>query len=493
MQSDPAYLLNVQAKLQSRGLSPQAAEFVTKSLHPVVGSPVQIPDPIAVPTVNPEYRIEQTFTAPTSYTSMNTNWDLLLISPPSDRVAFYYALAPAGTDFRSFNQYVSAAGTPSNSQGVAGYTTSVGVAEGTTTTCVVIQNSLSTPTLVPNVVDLSFASTQGLAQWRGVSRSLTAYATGSELYNQGTVYGGQFARTPSRSVGGNASGVLYVPEFVDLPLSETDLSLLTVNLYTAPAREGAYTIHRLTGPTQEFVAPSNPVVFNSNNLLTGSAYLSNSTNIIASAPTVLYTPAMSLPVFPNYNVNPPVASPLSGFFPQSSADVSFGSTSFDTHQTWGVMIFRGMNPNMSITVKSVFSIEFVPTVVSPARQFLKAPCSYDPMALSAYYAIANNIPDTVASKHNFLGTLLAGIGSVASKVLPYVGQALAPLLGDAIKGFGGAVEQKLSAPAQPAPAVRPPPMMPRSTSQVTRSLSLGPRTRAGASRRVKVAKKKKTR
>lgn len=487
MQSDPGYLTSVQAKLTNRGLSPAAAEFITKTLHPVVGSPVQIPDPVSISTVNPEYRIEQTFTAPPAYLTNSVNWDLLIISPPSDRIAFYYAIVPNGTDFRTFGAYVPAGGTPSSAQGVAGYTAAVGTQAGATTTLLQVANSLTVPALSANDTVPMFISAQGLTCWRGVSRSLTAYATGSDLYNQGTVYGGQFARRSVRNIGGLTTSTLYVPEFVDLPLSETDLSLLTTNLYTAPAKEGLYSIHRLTGPVQDFVIPVNPSVWNSNSLLAPGTGLSLTTGLIVDSPYAQFTPALSIPVFPNYTVNPPTASPLTlNIFP-SAADVNFGSTSFDSHQTWGVAIFRGLNPNMSITVKSVFALEFVPMVNSPARQFLKGPCCYDPLALSAYYAIANNLPDTVASRHNFLGTLLSGIASVASKVLPYIGQAFAPVIGDGIRNLAGMAEQKLS--AQPAvAALKPPPMMP--TPRPKRSVSLGSRSSI-ASRKVKIAKKKR--
>lgn len=444
-------------------MSPEAARWVMKALDPVRGGPTQIPDAIQVATLVPEYKVTTVIGAPAS-----ANWDCIIITPPSDRVGFYYATGPQGIDFSNsvatVNAIVANTGfVPSAGGQLIG--ASVNNATG------VWQSGIGNWR--------STASAEFPAMWRTSARSTTVYATGSELYNQGTVYAGQYARSPSSAlaqalayVGGN--DVVVQCETYGLPLREQDMAVMTPGFYTASAKEGVYSVARLTGPAQEFVSMPTPTQWRS----ADGVLTTHST----TDPTTRNTSVQSFPRFlaDDYFSVAPVVPPSSG--PDAF------SSGFDRGCTWGVTIFRGLHPQMSLTVKTVTCLELVPTAAAPSRQFIKPPMKFEPTAIAAYYALASELPTCMAAKHNFLGSILPAISAVASKVLPF----LAPALSSGLQALGGAVARKYTTPAPPAPTPRPALRSPSVASRTSARSSRASRMSKTGRRRVRVQGKRRT-
>ncbi len=423
---DSTYTAQVEAKLKALTLSPEGARWVMKALDPVRGGPQKIPDAVQVASLCPEYKSTLVINAPSGIGT--SNWDCLILLPPSDTVAAYYATNITGIDFStsvaSFNGVLNVSTPAVTSSTLTGAAVSTG--GGIWTNGVVSYRVAASPELP--------------AMWRTSARSATVYATGSDLYNQGTVYAGQYAVQPY-SLGAQAeansgtSDVVYNLDGICVPLKEADMATMTPNFYTTSAKEGVYTVHRMTGPAQRFVTATSPARWRSGDGL----------NIVHSLvdPTNINSFATHIPRFmqDDFSLVSPVVPPTAGR--------ACSSTSFDYNTTWGVIIFRGLHPSMSLTLKTVVGLELVPTPAAPSRQFISPPAKYDPQAMTAYYALANELPSCMASKHNFLGTILPAISAVASKVLPF----LAPMAGQALQALGAHVQAR----AAPPPIVNPPP------------------------------------
>lgn len=457
------YSVQLEGKLKALSLSADAARWVMKAMDPVRGGPTQIPDAIQVPTLVPEYKVSEVINGPGG----TSNWDCCIISPPSDAIAFMYAVGSPGTDF-------------STNTGSA--TTIV-----RNTTAVYSPDNLFRGAQISTATGGSFTgvwngrsivSSEMPAMWRTAARSITVYATGSELYNQGTVYAGQYARPCCRQVGqalaapSGQNAVVNV-EAVALPLKEQDMAVVTPGFYAASAREGVYSVARLTGPAQEFVTAKCPSQWR---VVDGTAIAVSITD-----PTNFNSATSS--VFRVFQEAPWALSPV--FAP----GVDGVSTGFDERCTWGVTIFRGLHPQMSLTVKNVTCLELVPTPAAPSRQFIKPPMRFEPTAIAAYYALASELSPCMASKHNFLGSILPILSQVASKILPFVGPAIGQGLG-ALGSYltGGSQRAAQTTPMIAAtPARAPAPVRSRAGSVVSRRSM-----RSGvSSRRVRIARKKK--
>lgn len=462
-QSDGAYASQLETKLKAFSLSTEAAQAVMKALHPVFGPAVQWPDSVSVPTIVPQYTNTLVLSAPGGLAS--PTWDACVISVPSDNIAAFWATGEAGTNFGT---------TVSDAFGVIANATAVNSVAGTPPYAGV-QAFTSSPTVVP----FNGAWSSELpTMWRTVAKSLTAYSAGSALYDQGTCYAGQYSRDIIDSPSGinentSGSGIVSALSSVEIPLDEETMALMTPNLYVAPAREGVYSVHRLSGPSQPFVQKKECNVWSNPDhsntwvgivIPGGSGTYALPTNRYIRFRQVGSTPGTSVPT-----------DRLTPAFPYSP--MAYPSTGFDSGCSWGVTIFRGLHPLQTVCIKTVTVVELVPSVFSPNRQFIKPPCRFEPTAIQAYYAIASEMPDCVASKHNLFGTLLPILSSVASRVLPF----LAPALKAGAQTLLGTVASRLSAPSaapQAAPAqVRGMPQMLRVPS------SLRPRSRSVGSRR----------
>lgn len=473
MQTDTPYAAQLEAKLKAMALSPAAAHWVSKALHPVIGAPANIPDAIQVASVLPEYKTTTVISAPSGLPA-NTNWDCCIVLPPSDTQAAYVSTGAAGIDFAT----TLGLSTTNVVNATCSYATIAGLTASAT--------KITDGTQFAPLQMYACYSDEHPATWRTSSRSATVYATGSDLYNQGTVYGGQFARQAQPITGqefGFATGKFSIcgMNAVSLPLREADMALQTPNLYTTSAREGVYTVHRLTGPAQEFVRRRGfgtgrniDQTYGLVDISDGTAY-SNLT--LEGVRFMQDDPSQVSPVFPMPNA-------------------SWLSSGFDQNCSWGVLIFRGLHPLMTLTLKTVTVLELVPEAAAPARQFVRPPGKYEPTAMAAYYALASEVPTTMAAKYNFLSALMPVLSSVATKVLPFLAPAAKTLLGtigSSIGSFLGGQEERAAPPARQGVMLPPPtPRMIRSRSaRSASSVRSGVKVRLRPTARVKIARRKR--
>jgi len=398
----------LESVLRSYNLSPGGAAWLVKALHPVEGEAAPIPDAVDLPTILPDYRLTNVLTKPTGLAT--ANWDACIVGIGSDVVPLLWAAGAAGIDFRTDNAPES---------GVHQAVDTV-VAAGGTQTAVCIPQAGGAA--VVREYDW-YHSLENPTGFRVASKSVTVYATGSELYNQGTVYVGQYSRMldPGAGESTDATAPFSVlgTNIVSLPLSEEDMAVMTPDLYTAPAREGAYIVHRLTGPSQEMVRKRTVESW-----WDATGYKCFST----VRPTGRSLPTSQVLRFRMGTEN------VSPAFPYVVP-----STGFDEKCTFSVAIFRGLHENMSLTIKSNQVLELLPSTTSPSRQFVRPSGLFDPQAMNAYYAIIQRMPDAVAAKHNFLGTLLPILASIAARVLPF----LRPVAAAALSAGASALATKV--------------------------------------------------
>lgn len=458
------YSAQVEAKLKSLSLSPEAARWVMKALDPVRSAPCRIPDAVQVSALVPEYRASVVIGAPAGIGA--SNWDCCIVLPPSDTIGAMYATNAAGIDFS--NTVAATNSVLSNSIPIAGPSGSLAGAQVSTVSGTVSGIGSYRPMYSPELPTM----------WRTAARSATVYATGSELYNQGTVYAGQYSRK-TMPTGGQAMSIgagnhaVVVTEVVDVPLREQDMAVITPGntYYTAAAKEGVYSVHRLTGPAQSFVQLEGLTRWRSTDGTLMMFNTSDPTNYTSQTASVA-------------RIRTDDFTYLSPNFPPSSA--LFASTSFDQNCSWGVIIFRGLHPSMSLTLKTITNLEVVPSVNAPSRQFVTPPSRFEPTALSAYYAIASEMPCTMPSKYNFLGAILPAISAVASKVLPFLAPAIAPVL--------SGLAQRLAGTTQPPQALVAPPneeaRRPVRASSVGSRASRLSRGSTRSKRKVRIAKRK---
>jgi len=495
MAAEGAYSAQLEAKLKSFSLSPNAAHWVAKAMHPVWGAPSTIPDAVQVDSINPEYKNTLVLSCPTS---INTaNWDAYILLPPSDTTAAIVAYGPTGTNF------ATATYAPGGTTGIvaSSQVLTVPLVSTLNFNAMEVTTSTTAPAWAAAGPFQSAFSAEQPACWRTTARSATLYSSGSDLYNQGTVYAGQYARVPRHQPLGttvNLTGTFmnYAAvslEDVDLPLDENTMELMTPSIYTAPVREGVYTVHRLTGPSQDFVAGA---------IISGWDVLGTTTTCLALPPRLAlnapYTFGSQFRIANTLNLG--YAPWPQGLPATANSQVQSFSTNFDSRCTWGVIILRGMHPLQTLTLKTVVNVEFMPTDASPSRQFTKPSLKYEPTAMAAYYALAGEAPTCMAAKHNLFGTLIPMLTNIASKVLPFLapiaGRALgslAPLAGQGISHMADRLT-KAYEPSRVTEAVVER-VAPRRASSVRSVRSRASSARSvrvkSAKRRVKIARRKR--
>jgi hypothetical protein len=374
---------------------------------------------------------------------------MILISVPGDNIFVVGATAASPADFgvagfgSGFGQVqfvMSATGTNYNTAGGVPYT------------LIDPQNTVHPLLALTN--GNYVGSIEDPTAFRITAKSLTAYAVGSDLYNQGTVYAAQYSRKKSIDALGNMTGNVTFPpagvymngiDFFDIPLNEDDMALITPNIYVAPAREGAYIVHRLTGPDQPLTYRRSTPVFNSN----PPGYTATTGNTSQAYATYTGTSLGIANVLPNFiNSTGQVAQNLSCVATDgTNVPLAGANSAHDDGVTLGVVIFRGLNAQQTITVKTINCLELVPSFDSPSKNFTKLNPRNDPNALAAYYACAESLPGVMAAKHNFLGSLLPALGGILSRALPF----LAPIFAPALKQGADMVVRRLeSYPKVPA-------------------------------------------
>jgi hypothetical protein len=105
-------------------------------------------------------------------------------------------------------------------------------------------------------------------------------------------------------------------------------------------------------------------------------------------------------------------------------------TGFDEWGT-GVILFRGLDPAATITIRVHDVIEQVPAATSPFRPFVKPPILHSPKALMLYSRVQQASPNAYPASFNSWGKVWDVIKDIAREVWP-VAKAVAPIVVRAI-------------------------------------------------------------
>lgn len=410
-----AFLAEVQKRLAPFGVEGAAAEWLVKALHPAAPtSAPSFPDESYVESVRPEYRATEVIEAPAGLAT--PAWDLAVLRLPGDSTQVVWMSGNAGINFETdlglSRGYIQ----------LTGYTTA---------------DNISLSNFVPSATQLTLRRqipSDGRQAWRTTYASLTAYMTASALNDQGTVYAAQIPRVPDRTYDVTVNGSTAPPMVIDtwsafLPANENSLLLMSPKAYTAPAREGAYIPVRLNGPAQPYIRGGR---------VCGPVQDATATygNIGAMSGALAIARA-----------HPITTRLLTGFeflgdgFDDYTYNYGYDNTSC------AVMIFRGLSPNASITLKYYAGLELEVFADSVVRQFAVAPTPYTPAALQAYYRVVSEMPAVYPASFNALGTLATAIISAARRLWPMV----RPVFAAGASAAAATAGRKLVEAAQPAP------------------------------------------
>lgn len=434
--------------LTGRGISREGSTWLARALHPPADElgPTFVPDETYRPCVPMVTRPTATITAPAGL-EPDATWDLCILALPGDGSGFVTCAAPSGFNFA---------------------TDVVGLAH------VVV-----TPALpqypVSKLVEGTVISTGGtIGYWSGdfetehvafrkTFASITAYMTASSLYDGGTVtaaqvsvpwteseliaYPNQYGSTGRYPMAGTSRGFI--------PLTEAEITTQVPGTRVAPAKEGAYLPLRLLGPTQPYVVQR---------ALKGEIVC---TSPLPAAPSAFWRPAPATGLAPTGH---PSSSVTTAVVPQLFSAVgtngvdlqvpwfnraygsvtdltqgvltTFNETGFDRLSS-GVVIFRGLHPAASITVKGFFGYQLVPRETSPLRSLVVVPPPADEQALRMYYAVVQRMPIAYPARDNGLGMLLPKVLSVVRYIAPYVIPVVRDLAKKGIDALAGKAVKKI--------------------------------------------------
>lgn len=432
------YAAEIARRLESVGVEREAMDWLIKCLHPssVVDSP-GMPDESYANVVRPEYRDQLIIGSPVGLTA--PTWDLLVWRQPGDMCPLVWFSGNAGTNFTT-----TGGGAPLSS--------------GTLTLQPLSwQTDYEYPTVVAPTTLVPYAIAQASQltySWRTQYASLTAYLTASSLNDQGTIFAGQFP-SPVQLTGPDSNPTIVNPATNNLalynryatsvPFDENSMMLLDPKAYTAPARDGCYQPLRLTGPTQPYVTGS---------VSLGATFADRQSGAFLVVSD--YNNRINLPTLPGLLYNYCGGSGATNY----STVIAFGAnnavnqlnTAYDnTHH--GVMLFRGLSPAASVTLKLYTGHEIVPRFDSSSRQFTKPPVRSSPAALAAYYAICHEMGTSFPASYNSLGTLLSTVAGVVSRLWPVVSKVV-PFVRPLVSSVIGAIRGPSDKPAPPDMAER---------------------------------------
>jgi len=440
-------------KFADLGVPTQARNWLVKALHPP--APTEsgaMPDESYAPTVHIDYRPTVVIGPPPGL--LTATWDLCIYAPPGDVNAAFYNAGSAGTDFNSL------AATP-NASGVLALQTetqdiSIVATSGDGLGAVEMVNR------VPGTIPAGFRSSY---------RSVTAHLTASSLNDQGTVYAAQIpVGSPTDDLCIQYDSSTMAPHLAlvrtvatGVSFDENQLSVMSPRMYVAAAREGAYVPARLTGPSQPFVTRANAY---------GRVVQLSPPSFPATTAQFAYF------LFSEYAVTalPGVVGHNNRFLPRGVSiasgdggnegntrtflDNGFFQGTFNPDTGYDnvnhtVIIFRGLSPSASVTLRAFVGLEIAPMPYSPLTPFVKLPPGPDEKALAIYYRVAADMASAYPARYNLFGSLLPLIGSAVTALWPSVKAGLAAGLGHAM----GSVARQVLAPAparQVAPASMPP-------------------------------------
>lgn len=430
-----AFSADLQRRMASLGIDDAGRDWLIKVLNPV--NPTKcagIPDASYQACLRPEWRDQCVISSPPGLTT--PTWDLCVVMPPVDNTAAIWCAGDAGTDFRQGTGLQRGTCVRSGLEvfgtAVLGYLT-------------------DTAATAPQLHLSQLRSVQRIMAYRTSYRSTTAYLTASSLYDQGTLYASQLNRPYDGMTGLQAAGggPITLPYGMcsygsSVPLDENEIAVQDPKYVCVPAKTGAYIPHRLSGPVQPFVslnsgrgffviapAPDNPAAFPTYSMA-NTAYLGASQFVwpVTAAP-------LSRTAFSGSSVvlAPPawVNMVYSGNFSGEAAP-DLGTLPLDTgvdNVYTGVLLFRGLDPHASVTLRFVAGMEIIPMYDAPSREYVEPAPKFSPKAMELYYATCHEMANVYPSSFNALGTIVSAISSVLSRLWP-VAKAVLPV---AIRAF----------------------------------------------------------
>jgi len=403
-------------RLAKAGIPDDARNWLVKSLHPASGLECPgIPDSSLVTAVRTDYRTTVTISAQPAWGA--GNWDLLLVQTPGDVNNVFWAAGPAGIDFTS---------------AVAPGVATAGVLSNQTMNFTAPYNAQFFPVNAASYTIPLGSQVPAAAPWAWRPRymGMTAYLVASALYDQGTVYGATFPAV--RGKGGlllnpNVTDrvgdpLVVAPYCYNVPLDEESLQLLSPRPYVSPARAGIYLPARYDGPIADYVSPelqdgrTIEAATGGTSGFIAPCFAGPGNCVRYSCVPALYPTnfgATGLRVYGAW----PTQNALSLVPPASIAppmDTGYA------RMTVGVVIFRGLASQASVTVRTMAGYEVVPTVPSDQRVFTRPAGDFSQPALTLYHEIVATLEQGYPSSYNALGQLLGVVGSVLGKIFPFI-------------------------------------------------------------------------
>jgi len=463
----------LEAEVRKLELTPGATAWLKKALYPPgVGTSVSFPDGAYNPCVRGDYRPSKVIVPPDGLLADET-WDCCIVTLPGDCNAAVVMKGLSGVVNFATGSAVYAEWLRNIDSG--GSNTVLGAGR-------TVAGDAS-----PITVNATFSSTQTQA-FRSTYKSLTVHMTASSLYDGGSVTAAQFPiEWPLSSqfiyTMRNGSNYAAIPSWAPLPLDEQHMRQMAPGSHVGEARAGVYMPLRLRGPSQPFVGLQS---------VGGRWYTPASTSNIYNTVTTPVASALYLPVAAYASI----AVTQSAGYTTGVSTLGSGSatglisdpaavddTNYDNFNT-GVIIFRGLSPQATLTIQAYQGLEMCVFPTSALASFARSPEIRDDRALAAYSAIVSRMGYVYPAKYNALGLILPLIATALRAALPYVVPAVRSLAGMAIPALASAAMARIGAtPAQRAPSVS---SRPRSTAPANK-----PRVRLGSLPPAKQRKRKR--
>ena len=439
----------IEKKLERFGLTSSGRDWVMKALNPASDRTCDgVPDQSTTRVLRPEFRAEAIISSPSAATA---TWDLYIYACPGDVNAVYWCAAPSPADFTTVAPPAGAEygriqlQSVVNTQVALGYDMQVTPHEPHEFQCV---SPVSRP--------LSF---------RHVYKSLTTHLIAAAVANQGTVYAAQFpprfsnlalAVPTHENLLASYPEVYVIPRPIRLPLSETELMLMSPDAFTGPAKDGAYIPLHGAGPTQPYPDHLLPTAWAEGQgggfgiFSNASGPYSVTQNSFPSVPVLVRDQQLA---WPTYAARPNLLA-ASATVPQYTGwDSQYDNTNV------GIIIYRGMAAaaggsfGAAVQIKALVGLEIIPRPLAPDRVFAKPAAVYDARAMEVYYTVLHELHQAYPASYNALGALVPIISGLLARLAPHLLPA-AMSVGAQVASY---LRDRASAPKPPAPRLPPPP------------------------------------
>lgn len=409
----PGYRGAISAAVDSRIdkiLTPDGADFVHRSCHPnddARAGGVFIPDDTTADRAILESRPYAVIQYPGATTPTPTNWDVMVCVTSLSDIPFVYRWRNSGDDNADWSPWIA----PSSDNFVQ---------HGSITGVAPVPDAGPTEPKVTRTPSLLNDATQFRQAFKGVTIVMNC----STLYDQGYVTAGQW--------GNKAKVVNLVPTSYDalattgskvealvydeVPYTMSDIISACPEYGQWEAKKGIYMPMRYDDPVHQFNGGVS-------NALTPPNLADEQKS---GAPIMLASR--------NRTRNPDFGSdyfPLYGVFTTKgtggTVDV-IPTTAGDVNQTFGVILFSGIDYRSQLILKCRLGLDLVPSPRSPYAAMAKKGPVKDQLALDLATSIQSKLPVVYEHKFNSLSMIVPWIGKAAMAVLP----TLAPWVGSKI-------------------------------------------------------------